>query len=169
MTDGSSVRGEPDPAVARPAWPPQPPPVPRDVNTAFQLWIANIIVSTVVGFVVGFVASFLAAGRRAPRTPAASVHTGSQVATLVGAVLGLAVVIAVEVFFLIKMRKGRNWARIVLTVLAVLNVLGTANSFLNGQGFAVAIGLVSVLLLASATVLMYRPESNTYFKSANCV
>jgi len=41
--------------------------------------------------------------------------------------------------------------------------------FLHGQGLAVGIGLVSVLLLASATALMYRPPSNVYFKSPKWV
>ncbi len=167
--DAMRSGGEAAPAVAPAEWPPQPPPVPREVQTAFRLWIANIVIGTVVGFVVGFVVGLSAARQRAHSGTAASVNTGAQVASVIGSVIGLAVIIALEVLVLVKMRKGRNWARIVLTVLAVLNVVGTANNFLHGQGLAVGIGLVSVLLLASATALMYRPPSNVYFKSPKWV
>ncbi len=70
------------------------------------------------------------------------------------------------------MRKGRNWARIVLTVVGVLALLAGV-FLLVGAGllFSIgALGVVTVLLSAiqiglaiAAMVFMYRPDAKAYF------
>jgi hypothetical protein len=71
-------------------------------------------------------------------------------------------IIAVSLLMLLfawKMRSGRNWARILLAVLAVLQLLFQASSV----GLSSVLGLVGVLITASALVFMFVPQSNAYF------
>lgn len=144
---------------------PTPPP---EVRRAFALWVASLVVGYGIGFVVGLVVGFTSARRDAQTGGTAdNVDAGAAASFLVGALIGLAIVVALQVFFLLKMRRGRNWARIVLTAVAVLNAFGLVQGFLNGQGFAVATGLISLALVAAATTLMYRPAANAYFRAPN--
>jgi hypothetical protein len=55
------------------------------------------------------------------------------------------------------MRAGRNWARIVLTVFAGLQIFGILTLY--------GLGALHLLAVAAAVVLSFLPESNTYFRS----
>jgi len=57
----------------------------------------------------------------------------------------------------------------VLTIVAGINILGTLPNFLSGQGFALLTGMLEILLLGPATIFLYRPASNAYFKAHNYV
>jgi drug/metabolite transporter (DMT)-like permease len=142
-------------------WPPTRPAPPHEVRDAFRLWIANLV----VGFAVGFIGGFITAVTAHPQgsTPRAPTNVGAVIGGLIGAALALGLVI----FFLRKMRKGRNWARIVVTILAGINILQSIPNFLSGQGVALVTGVLAILLLGPATILLYRPASNAYFKSPN--
>lgn len=137
-------------------WPPTAP--PHEVHDAFRLWIANLV----VGFAVGFIGGFITAVTTHPQgtAPRAAANVGAVIGGLIGAVLVLVLVI----FFLLKMRKGRNWARIVVTILAGINILQSIPNFLSGQGVALVTGMLAILLLGPATILLYRqlltPTSN---------
>ncbi len=94
---------------------------------------------------------------------------------IVGAVLGLAVSLFIYLFFGLKMWAGRNWSRIVLTVLGGLAVLsGVFSGSLTGMADvdvarpegSVILGWVSVVLAAAAIIAMYMPTSNTYFRES---
>lgn len=82
-----------------------------------------------------------------------------------------AVVIAVAVILLVLyvvfdfvMRAGRNWARIVLTVLSALSIVSSFSGSLGAaRGATSWIGLILSVL---AIVLMYLPQSNAYFAAA---
>jgi hypothetical protein len=84
------------------------------------------------------------------------------------------VFILLYLFFAMKMRAGRNWARIVLTVLSALSILSAVRSSasvtVNGQAFAVGgsqlIGWVGAILAVVAIVLMYMGASNAYFTAS---
>jgi hypothetical protein len=58
-------------------------------------------------------------------------------------------------------RAGRGWARIVLTILVVLNVL----SLFNNEG-TMGVEYVGTALSVIATVLSYLPASNAYIKAS---
>lgn len=155
---------------------PQHPQPPRPVQLARQLWI----VSAAVGLVRSL---FQLADREAlvaqireiqPQLTQDQVDqavNGSVVLTLlfVAALFGLYVLLAN------RMRSGRNWARVVLTVfgaatvlLGVFGLLGLVSGAAATLGETVSplnvlVSIVVVALEATAVVLMYRPESNRYF------
>lgn len=120
----------PYPPQRTPDWPPTRPAPPRAVRTAFTLWIASIFVGLLAGTLSFVLTNPLAASRQRMHDNATSGVSQAQLDTIlnasliIGAVFGV-LFLALEVFFVVKMRAGRNWARIVLTVLAGLDVLVT--------------------------------------------
>ena len=58
------------------------------------------------------------------------------------------------------MNAGKNWARIVLLVLAALQVVGV----LTGAGTASWASWLGLAATVVATVLMFLPSSNPYFR-----
>ena len=68
------------------------------------------------------------------------------------------------------MRKGRNWARMLLTIACVMMVVWTVPVLFgigsDGSGTALALGGVQILqavVAVGAVVLMHRKDSNSYF------
>jgi hypothetical protein len=108
----------------------------------------------------GWFITALTARQRAA-VSAQPVNVGAVIVGLLGALI----VLGLEIFFLLKMRKGKNWARVIMTVLAGLNIIEAALSFLQGHEFALITGMTAITLLAPATVLLYRPVSNAYFRA----
>lgn len=148
---------------------------PRSVDIAFQLWLTNFGLS-LIGAVLAFVdaramaqkvAQMLAgAGMDAQAIANAGQPTyGSVIFDLILLAAGLALVFA--------MRGGQNWARITLTVLASLSVLGVLLSIAGSVspfaigGLGIVQGLVSivqVILIIGAVVFMFRSDSNAYYR-----
>lgn len=111
----------------------------------------------------------------------AGANTGSgsiDVASLVNVVRVTTIVIAViflalYLFFAVKMRNGRNWARIVLTVLSALSVVSqfsvSTTVTVNGQEYSSSSNAVTGWIAAVAAIiaiaLMYLPASNAYFSN----
>ncbi|SFS45699.1 hypothetical protein [Saccharopolyspora flava] len=74
------------------------------------------------------------------------------------------------IMFLIFMRNGRNWARVVITVVGTLWFLLTIPTVLGAAAGAVLPGLVAVLQLAAlaATIIYaYLTPSNPHFQPRN--
>ena len=67
------------------------------------------------------------------------------------------IIAALYALFAFKLRAGRNWARIVLTIIAVLDLLGLISR--NGN----PIGYVGALAAIVGCVLSYLPNSGAYF------
>ena len=91
--------------------------------------------------------------------------TDAQIDQAVNVTMITAVVIAVVIaglylLFAFKLRAGRNWARIVLTVLAALQLL----SVLTGQ--STIGGYLAVLAAVVGVVLSFTGPSNAYFAAA---
>lgn len=128
---------------------------PSSVTAAFWLWIVEAILSVVFGIIVVAVAA---------STPAVTDLSGSQRDTAVGVLIGVAVVFIVVAvirgLIAFAMRRGRNWARIVLTVLAALSIVATVVQG-GGAGWLL---WVSVVLAVVAVVLMFVPASNAWFR-----
>jgi len=156
---------------------PEEGPVPREVRHAVTLWVASIIVGLVGGTVSFVLANPLAAGRQRMQATTTSGLSPAQLDTIrnvslvVGAVFGV-LFLALEVFFVLKMRAGRNWARIVLTVWFGLGVASTLLGFVVQFAFhatpstlpiTLVVGVLTVVLLGAAVRLMYRPAANAYF------
>lgn len=160
----------------------QPPrSTPDDVVTAFQLWwaVAGFGLAQLLCALLGAVGDRDALvdqllsdmARRDPEftlgrsTAQLFLYAGLVIAVLIGVVLCTVVLVVAY-----QMRRGRGWARSILTVLgsflvilAVPSVfgLGTATGALAvvAGGFAILGGVAA----AGAIVLMHRKESNSYF------
>ncbi|MFD4294356.1 hypothetical protein ACFWPA_07060 [Rhodococcus sp. NPDC058505] len=76
---------------------------------------------------------------------------------------------ALYLLFVFKMRAGRNWARMLVTMAGVLMVFMAIPVLfgLGGGGAAVMIaggaGILQAVLVVGAIVLMHRADSNRYF------
>ncbi|MEU4739467.1 hypothetical protein AB0G02_03240 [Actinosynnema sp. NPDC023658] len=170
-----------DPYNQQPGYPPQAPPLseselrrperPKSVDTAYLLWLISAgigIVANLIGFAT---ASAVARETLAAMNVDASATSiqpgyGSLIFSLVLSVLWILVVM--------QMRKGANWARIVLTVLGVISVIGgllglLAIGILFSVGFLGAIqallGLAQLAITIAAIVFMFKSDSNRYFKA----
>ncbi|HEY8719523.1 hypothetical protein [Pengzhenrongella sp.] len=143
-------------------------PAPADVQKSVRLWFASFAVGLVGGILVFALTDQGAAIQKAMNAnpsltsaQAKSAITMSLVGALVGAIIGL----GIQVFLVFKMKAGRNWARIVLTVWVSLSVLGSLAVAAMGSssGLGVVVQVVQVLLVVAAGVFMFRPAANAYF------
>ena len=119
---------------------------PGTVETAFWLYL--------IAPVIGLILSLLSIGRVTSSAAASNLPHGAVIA---GVVIGIVInviyliaVIVIDTFF----RRGANWARIVLTVLAALSVFG----ILGLGAITFVIGLVAI-------ILSWLPASNAWFRS----
>jgi len=149
---------------------------PKEVETSFKLWLAYIAVS-LIGSIITFlsIGGVIDAQLRAQGLNPADLPPGTaealQTGLIVGAVLGL-ILLAAIVAVVFQMRKGRNWARIVLAVLGGIAVLGLVIGLVN-SGATLALGglgvvsvllsVVQLLLLIAAILFMFRGAANPYF------
>lgn len=150
---------------------------PKEVETAFRLLIAFIVLG-VIGTVLSFVLASTTVGAAIGTTelpPGVSSSDITGIAT--GVVIGIGVLFLVlyglGLLFTFKMRQGRNWARIVLTIVSAIYVLFWLIS-LGGIGqmvsagivglVSVVLGVVQLLLIVGALYFMFRPAANQYFQ-----
>lgn len=127
---------------------------PTTVTASFYLWLINVVLG-LIGAVMLFVLSGSAEVAGATETTAA-IGTAVFITAAVIAVV-LAVVQLVVVF---QMNAGKNWARIVLLVLAALQVVGAIAGAATAS-WTSWLGLAATVL---AAVLMFLPASNPYFR-----
>jgi uncharacterized protein (DUF983 family) len=91
--------------------------------------------------------------------------TASQLETAANAAVVVAVVISVIIaglylLFAFKLRAGRNWARIVLTVIAAIDLLSLIS--ITRQGGS-PISYIGALAAIAGCVLSYLPNASAYF------
>lgn len=166
MTDMPSYPGNSEP-MPSPRQPPQVP-APAEVLTAVKLWFASILVGLLGGILVYALTDKDAALQKALDSNTSGVSRADlQTLVNVGLAIGLIialVILGLEVFFVLKMKAGRNWARIVLTVLGVLSALSSLVGLAQGFSVGSAVNLISLLLIIAAIVFMFRPAATQYFK-----
>lgn len=143
-------------------------PIPPAVDRAFWCWVVLAVLGV--------------AGSLALTTGAAMADLKLQYAELLGdagasavedaksILITTAVLFAVfQVFCAVKMRLGRHWARVVLTVLEAISLVGFVSGLLGGgtsAGFL--LGLLSWASAAfgvSALVLSWRTPAGDYFRA----
>jgi putative Mn2+ efflux pump MntP len=146
--------------------PPQASPQAAPTEIIVSFWC--YLVAAVVGLVGGLLLlgsrqaiedSLRTANTQAGRYTDAQIH---QLATIAIAVtVGIAIVFAaLYVLFAFKLKEGKNWARIVLTVLAALALI----SLLLGRSSLLSfVGEVAAVVGA---VLSYLPKSNAYIAAS---
>lgn len=138
--------------------------VPDDVDKAWKLWLTSIVVG-LLGTVVGLLFTDRDALKQdllEQGNAPSDVDTIVTATVVTIAVVGL-IILALQLFFVFKMRAGRNWARIVLTVLGVIGVLSSVFTLTQGSGLAAVVNLVSAVVVVAAIVFMYRPAASAYF------
>jgi len=149
------------------------------VQNAVTLWIVSIILGLLAGILNFLVANPLAASRQRMHATAISGMSPAQLDTImnvgliIGGIFGV-LLLVLEVFFVAKMKAGRNWARIVLTVWFGVGVAGTLLSFIfqfivSARPITLVGGVLTVVLLGVAVRLMYRPAANAYFTPAQAL
>lgn len=126
--------------------------MPTELKVSYWIWLIGGLLG-VLGALLGLFGSVVLF----------TLAPGVAVVVLLLVLIAL-VVAAAQIVFAMKMKEGKEWARLALTVIAaislILSIVGGAMA--NGQGsnwFGFVISLV-------ATVLMWLPNSQAWFKSA---
>ncbi|PJE97583.1 hypothetical protein CUT44_10540 [Streptomyces carminius] len=139
---------------------------PREVELAFWLSVAVITAETVLWVLE----MFLLAPTGFDSMRQESGHGGAVRQALVSGAF-MAALGALWLFLALRMRAGRDWARIVLAVLSVLGgCLILVDMAVDGVGWSAVAddtsGLSLRLLGAAVVVLMFLPASRAYFSAA---
>ncbi|WP_348789395.1 hypothetical protein [Leifsonia sp. NPDC080035] len=138
--------------------------VPNTVNIAFWLYIASAVLSVVSGIVTAVTAgSNRAAVMDQIQRQGTNLH-GLSLDQVADAAIAFAVTWSIItlifwaltfVLFAFFMRRGANWARIILTVLTALSLLNIIATF--------GIGALQVIASIVALVLMWLRPSSAWF------
>lgn len=139
------------------------------VSTTGQSSPPSTIIASFLGFLVGTLAVvagavFLASSGPEIAEEVRKTNTSMTDAEIDGAVtitqvigIGVAAVVALGYLWLaFRLKAGRNWARVVLTILTLVQV-----AYLLVDG-ATTIGYVSCAVAVVAVVLSYLPSANAY-------
>jgi hypothetical protein len=153
---------------------------PVTVTAAFWCWIA-VIAAWAVSLIILLTSSawdqaLAAATNSANRSSTSTVVVDAQSVinfVRVFAVVVFVIVAGLYLLFAFKMRAGRNWARITLTVLGILGVLGSITPSsrsvtVNGQVYESSSGpgWVTAVLTLAAVVLMFVGGANEFFTAS---
>lgn len=154
----SGATGQPTAAPARPS----------TVEGAFWAFIASTVIGLVGGLLIFGNHDSIADALRNSNRQSGRGLTDTQIDQAVNIAMVTAVVIAVIIaalylLFAFKLRAGRNWARIVLTVLTALQLI----SLLVGQNTIV--GFVAVVAAIVGVVLSFMTPSNAYFSAGKVI
>ena len=133
---------------------------PREVTTSFWLYVAGAVIVLIGGlFSLGSKQAVLDSLRNANTTGLTDSQLQSAASLAIGVVVVLAIIIAgLYVLFAFKLKAGRNWARIVLTIIAALNLL----SLVTNRG-GTAVSVIGALAAVVGCVLSYLPNASAYF------
>jgi len=156
---------QPYPSGGQVPEPQQQLPAPAPVQTAVKLMYAGAVVSAIT-FVIGL---FTVGATRTALKKAYPKYTAHQISALVtvdvvvGIIVGL-LSIGLWIFLARACRRGRNWARMVGTVLFGLDTLLILLSVSQLKvGAAVLVDLIIWLIGLGAVVLLWRKESSAFF------
>ncbi|KSU79322.1 hypothetical protein GA0061083_0393 [Pseudarthrobacter enclensis] len=126
--------------------------LPVELKVSFWIWFAGGVLSVLGGLLgmLGSLVLFAAA-------PAAA--TAVLILMLLAASVGVA-----QVVFAFRLKAGRAWARVALTVLAAITlVLAVVN---GASGAGQAGNWIAFLVALAATVLMWLPRPQAWFRGA---
>ncbi|UGS28370.1 hypothetical protein K8F61_09540 [Microbacterium resistens] len=130
---------------------PRSPARPLTVTVGFWLLLLGLVYEAVLQIIA--ILEFPAALAANSDAEAAAAFT----TIFVVAEVFTGLVILLELIFLFPMLRGKNWARILVTILEVLSLWGVVR---DPDVVAVIAGVISVVAL----VLLWLPASNTYFR-----
>lgn len=140
--------------------------IPTTVNAAFWLYIASAALAVIGGIItVATAGSTRASAIHQLQTSGTNLH-GQSAEQLVNAFIAFAIGWSIVtlifwaivfVLFAFFMRRGANWARIVLTVLTGLSLFNAFTSF--------GVGALQVVLSIVAVVLIWVRPSSAWFSA----
>jgi hypothetical protein len=146
-------------------------PRPKAIDHAFHATLVSTAIASVATVVtVLFDQAWLNRFARQMLIDTGQRVTDEQIATGVTVAkvsLGFGVLLfaALFVLFALKMRAGRGWARVVLTVFAALGVWNFLTAVADtGAALSLMWSLAEVAFSVTAVVYMFRPESVAYFQ-----
>jgi ABC-type multidrug transport system permease subunit len=143
--------------------PPSKPPVPNTINVAFYCYVVSTVIGIVSALLLLGSKNDIADQLRRSNTAGLTedqIQSAAQVALIVAVVIALLFAL-VYLWLAFKLRAGRNWARITLTVLTALQVVSLA----TGQGGRSIIGYLALLLAVVGLVFAFLAPSNQYINS----
>lgn len=135
---------------------------PPSVLTAVKLIWVNValsVLSTIIGFIL--IDDIVDA---ATEDVANADADAARTAAIVGLVIGLIIGVAIAALLATFINKGANWARIVYTVLAALGIIFGLLGIANQPALLLVVSLISLVISIAVVFLLFRPESNAYFK-----
>lgn len=144
-------------------------PRPKEVDYSFWLWVTNFALGLVgLIFFVGEFDTIRATAMEEARRQGGAIDE-AQLESITTTALIIAVIIgvlfsALQVLFAYFMRKGRNWARIVLAVFGGLGVLSGLYSLATESGGQLALSMISLLVVIGAIVTMFLAAANPWFR-----
>ncbi|MFS0732732.1 hypothetical protein ABC304_12090 [Microbacterium sp. 1P10UB] len=125
---------------------------PSTVTTAFWVWIVVGLALLAVALISAFRPVDVSALPASEQQFASFVPASTAFGGIVGGIL--------HVLFAVFMLRGHNWARVVLTVLGGLTLIGLGINAFGGDW----VSAVTLLLTIAGIVLMYLPASNPWFR-----
>ena len=143
---------------------------PKSIDTAFQLTVAGTVFGA-IGTVMTTLVDHEQVVRlaRSALTRSGEPFTEGDVVNLIAPfrIAGgfmVALIAALILLVAFKMRAGRNWARVLLTLFALLsmvNFLGAVSA--SGAALVLIWTLAGVAFWTAAVIYLFRPESMTFF------
>lgn len=127
--------------------------IPTTVKVAFWIFLLGALLDIALSIIGVAGSSFIAAAGGASGD--SSVALGGT--ALLWISIGQLALTVIQLIVLWKMKAGKNWARILITVFEVLGLLVLFSGPSIWTVISVVIGLVAV-------VLMWLPASNDYFR-----
>ncbi len=141
-------------------------PAPPSVLNAVRLMFLGAAIAVVAVIVAISTKSTIKSKIAAKNPDFDSQKLNTAVNVTIGSLVVFGVIVVVLFIWLaLKVRKGRNWARIVTWVLSGLGILGALGSLgQNVSGASRAVSLVGGVLDVAVVVLLMQKTSNAYFK-----
>lgn len=172
---GDGDRYDPGPLPSYPEWsgderPSSRPAQPPSIRTAVRLMWAGAALSALSLVITLLTLSSLKSHLRdqiAKTDPSlSSSDTNATYRVVVaGAVLGSLIAIALWLWMAWKNGQGRAWARVVATVLGVINLVSSAYTIAAGNSLAVTelLTVTNLILAVVILVLLWRRESSDFY------
>jgi hypothetical protein len=137
---------------------------PTTITASFFGYLLSTVASLIAGILVMTSRQDLLDALRATNAQQGKQLSEEQLeqAVHLGQVVAVVVIVLFALVYLLlafRLRAGKNWARIVLTVFVALQVI----SLVTLQGNTI-VSYISTAVAVIATILAYLPDSNSYIR-----